>query len=255
MVDKKKDAPFHKSDENHKVIKAAGVIMIAMFISRILGFVREQAITTQFGRTYITDAYIAAFSIPDLLYNLLVGGALSSAFIPVLSSYLALDKEDEAWEMTSTVINIAVLGLTAGIILGEYFMPYLIPIVASKFSGEKLALTVTLSRIMFPAVLFTGLNGLLMGILNSYKNFVYPAVGAVVYNAGIITVGIILGPHIGIAGFSVGVIVGVIGNFLVVLVPLARMGKLKYKPILKLSHPGVKKIGLLMIPTLIGKPD
>ncbi len=238
--------------ENKKVAKAAGIIMIAMFLSRILGFVREQAMTTQFGRTYVTDAYIAAFSIPDLLYNLLVGGALSSAFIPVFSSYLAQNKEDEGWEVASTVINIAVIGLTIGILLGEYFTPHLIPIVASKFHGEKLDLTIRLSRIMFPAVLFTGLNGLMMGILNSYKDFAYPAIGAVIYNVGIIAMGVLLGPRMGIAGFSVGVIAGVIGNFLIQFPSLVRMKKMKYRMVLNLRHPGVKKIGMLMLPALIG---
>ena len=101
-------------------------------------------------------------------------------------------------------------------------------------------------------MIFTGLNGLMMGILNSYKDFAYPAVGAVIYNVGIIAMGILLGPHIGIAGFSVGVIVGVIGNFLIQFPSLMRMGKMKYRPVLNLRHPGVKKIGLLMLPAVIG---
>lgn len=240
------------TSSNIGVAKATGIIMISMFLSRVLGFVRDQAMTTQFGRSNITDAYIAAFSIPDLLYNLLVGGALSAAFIPVFSSYLAQGKEDEGWEVASTVINIAMIGLTIGIIVGEYYTPYLIPIVAKNFHGEKLALTVMLSRIMLPAVIFTGLNGLMMGILNSYKDFIYPAIGGLVYNVGIIAMGVLLGPHIGIAGFSVGVIVGVIGNFLIQFPSLARMKKLKYKLVLNLRHPGVKKIGILMVPVLIG---
>ncbi|HEX3032686.1 MAG TPA: lipid II flippase MurJ [Bacillota bacterium] len=240
------------SVENQRVAKAAGVIMIAMLLSRILGFVREQALTTQFGLTYLTDAYFAAFAIPDLLYNLLVGGALSSAFIPVFSSYLARDKEDEAWEIASTVINIAVIGLLIGIILGEIFTPALIPLVARKFQGEKLLLTIHLSRIMFPAVLFTGLNGLMMGILNSYKNFAYPAIGAVLYNVGIIAMGVLLGPRIGVAGFSIGVIVGVLLNFFIQFPTLIRKRKLKYRPIINFRHPGVIEIGALMIPAIIG---
>ncbi|MFZ3171200.1 MAG: murein biosynthesis integral membrane protein MurJ [Carboxydocellales bacterium] len=239
-------------EQNRGIAKAAGVIMIAMLLSRVLGFVREQAMTTQFGRTYITDAYFAAFSIPDLLYNLLVGGALSSAFIPVFSGYLAKGKEEEAWDVASTVINIAVMALFLGIILGEIFTPFLIPIVASKFQGESLDLTIKLSRIMLPAVLFTGLNGIMMGILNSYKDFTYPVIGAVIYNVGIIAMGVLLGPYIGIAGFSVGVIVGVIGNFLIQFPSLIRMKKMKYRPVLNLKHPGVKRIFLLMIPAIIG---
>lgn len=239
-------------NEAKTVAKAAGIIMIAMLLSRVLGFVREQAMTTQFGRTFVTDAYIAAFSIPDLLYNLLVGGALSSAFIPVFSSYLAKGEEEEAWKVASTVITVAFIALTLGIIVGEFFTPYLIPLVAKDFTGEKLELTIRLTRIMFPAVLFTGLNGLMMGILNSYKDFAYPAFGAVIYNVGIIAIGIILGPYLGIAGFSIGVLVGVLGNFLIQFPSLMRMKKMKYRPRIDLSHPGVRRIFALMIPAIIG---
>lgn len=234
------------------VAKATGIMMTSSFLSRILGFIRDQSMTTQFGRSNVTDAYIAAFSIPDLLYNLLVGGALSSAFIPVFSGYLAQEKEDEGWEVASTVINIAIIGLTVGMIFAEYFTPYLIPLIARDFHGEKLALTIRLTRIMLPAVVFTGLNGLMMGILNSYRDFIYPAIGSLLYNLGIVAMGILLGPHVGIAGYSIGVIVGVIGNFLIQFPSLKRMRKLKYKPVLKFKHPGVKKIGLLMLPVLIG---
>jgi putative peptidoglycan lipid II flippase len=241
-----------KRTDNRGLAKAAGIVMVAMLISRILGFVRDLAMTSQFGRSYITDAYIAAFTIPDLIYDLLVGGALSSAFIPVFSSYLAQGKEDEGWEVASTVVNIVIVGLCIGIGLGFYFTPSLISLVASKFDGERLDLTVKLSRIMLPSVLFTGLNGIMLGILNSYKQFAYPAIGAVIYNVGIIAMGLLLGPHIGIAGFSIGVVVGVIGSFLIQISSLFFLRKMKYRPVLNLGHPGIKKLGSLAIASIIG---
>ncbi len=233
------------------VARAAGVLMVAMLLSRVLGFVREQAMTSRFGKSFATDAYFAAFTIPDLLYNLLVGGALSAAFIPVFSGYLAKEQEEEGWIVASTVINFTIIVMTVGIVLGMVFTPYLIPLVAYKFSGPTLDLTITLTRIMFPAVLFTGLNGLMMGILNSYKHFTAPAVGAVIYNVAIIALGLALSHRYGIAGFSIGVVAGVLGNFFVQLPVLKRVG-LRYRPVLDLKHPGVRRMGLLMIPALIG---
>lgn len=241
-----------KTTGNRGLAKAAGIVMVAMLVSRVLGFVRDLAMTSQFGRSYMTDAYIAAFTIPDLIYDLLIGGALSSAFIPVFSSYLAQGKEDEGWEVASTVVNIAIVGLCIGIALGFYFTPALVSLVASKFDGERLDLTVKLSRIMLPSVLFTGLNGIMLGILNSYKKFTYPAIGAVIYNVGIIAMGLLLGPHIGIAGFSIGVVVGVIASFLLQISSLFFLRKMKYRPVFKLNHPGIKKIGSLAITSIIG---
>lgn len=238
---------------NKGLAKAAGILMIAMFLSRILGFVREQVMTGKFGQTYITDAYFAAFTVPDLLYNLLVGGALSAAFIPVFSGYLAQEQEEEGWRVASTVINLSIILLAIGIIFGMLFTPVLMKLVAYKFSGETLELAIYLTRIMFPAVLFTGLNGLMAGILNSYKHFTAPAIGAVFYNISIIFFGYVLSTYygLGIVGFSVGVIVGVIGNFLIQM-PIVKKQGFRYQMVLDWRHPGVKKIGLLMLPAMLG---
>lgn len=236
-----------------RVAKAAGIIMVAFFVSRVVGFVREQVMTTQFGKGYITDAYIAAFTIPDMLYNLLLGGALSAAFIPVFSAYLAKDQDDDAWEVASTVINLAIILFTIGITLGIIFTPKLLPLVAYKLAHKSQQLSIVLTRIMFPAVLFTGLNGIMMGILNSYQNFLSPAIGSIIYNIGIIATGVILGKYygFGIKGFAIGVIVGVVGNFLI-QIPNVRKHNPKYRLILNLKHPGVRKMGALILPALLG---
>ncbi|KNZ68830.1 integral membrane protein MviN [Thermincola ferriacetica] len=233
------------------VAKAAGMLMVAMLVSRVLGYVREIALTSKFGQTSVTDAYIAAFTVPDLLYNLLVGGVLSSAFIPVFSSYVARNEEKDAWEVASTVINLVVIVMTVGIVCGMIFTRQLVPLVAYKFKGETLDLTVKLTRIMFPAFLLLGLNGLMMGILNSYQHFKAPAFGAIIYNLSIIVFGLALAHKFGIAAFAIGVVAGHIGNFLVQLPVLVRKG-LRYKPVLNLRHPGVKRLFVLMLPAVLG---
>ena len=225
--------------------------MIGIFISRVLGLVRERAVAQVFGRTLETDAYFAAFAIPDLMYYLLVGGALSAAFIPVFTSYLAKDDEETAWHVASTFITVTVLLLLAFTIFGEIFAAKLAPLVAYDYSGSQLALLVRLMRIVFPAVLFTALAGLEMGVLNSYQHFTAPAVGPILYNLGIILGAYALGPRMGIYGMALGLVVGAFSNFAIQLPTMLKFSR-AYRPNLDLRHPGIRQIGILMFPAMIG---
>lgn len=238
-------------NQSGSVARAAGTLMVTMILSRILGLVRDQVLTARFGSSHLTDAYLAAFTIPDLLYNLLVGGALSAAFIPVFSSYLARGEEEEAFTVASTAINLMMILLSLGTVLALLFTPALMPLVAYKFPAETRGITIYLTRIMLPSVLFTALNGLMMGILNSYKHFTAPAVGALWYNVAIILAGWFLASWLGIAAFPVGVLLGVVANFLWQLPQVKKMG-FRYRPVLALQHPGLKKMFWLMLPALLG---
>lgn len=235
----------------NKVAKAAGIIMLAMVFSRIIGYVRDMVIYAQFGQNNLTDAYNAAFSIPDFLYYLLVGGALSSAFIPVFSGYIARGKEEDGWRVASTIFNIIIILMLVGITLGIIFAPTLVRILVPGFTPENIALTVTMTRVMFIQAFFMALNGISMGILHSHQHFLAPAVGSVMYNLGIIIVGLILSPYLGIIGFAVGVVCGAIFNFAVQFPALIKIG-LRYRFVIDLQHEGVRKIGKLILPVLIG---
>ena len=197
--------------KNTRVVKAAGLLMATMMVSRILGYLRDVIIYAQFGQNRITDAYNAAFSIPDFLYMLLVGGALSSSFIPVFSSYIATGKEKEGWEVASIVLTVIMALLVVGIAIGYIYTPELILILVPGFNPQAMDLTIFLTRIMFLQVVFMSLSGISMGILNSYQHFTAPAIGSVLYNLGIIIFGVLLGdtieslwPGYGIAGFPSG---------------------------------------------------
>ncbi|WP_084053158.1 murein biosynthesis integral membrane protein MurJ [Desulfonispora thiosulfatigenes] len=233
------------------VFKAAGLLMVAMFLSRIFGYVRDVVIYTKFGQNYLTDAYNAAFSIPDFLYYLLVGGALSSAFIPVFSSYIATKREEDGWIVASTVFNLVLILMTIGITIGIIFTPQLINILVPGFDAKGLAYTVLLTRIMFAQSFIMALNGISQGILHSYKHFFSPALGSVLYNFSIVIVGVLLSKRFSIMGFSIGVVFGAFLSLAVQIPALIKVG-LKYKPVIDLKHPGVKKILALILPVLIG---
>jgi len=246
------------SSQNTRVVKAAGLIMLAMVISRVLGYLRDVIIYAQYGQNRITDAYNAAFSIPDFLYMMLVGGALSSSFIPVFSSYIATGREKEGWEVASVVVNVVLMLLFIGITIGYFFTPQLIVLLVPGFDSGAMELTVHLTRIMFLQVVFMALSGISMGVLNSYNHFTSPAIGSVLYNLGIIVMGVTLGglidsiwPGYGIAGFSLGVVLGAAANFAVQVPALLKIG-IKYRFSFNIFHPGVKKLGKLMVPVFVG---
>lgn len=237
--------------EREQVARAAGIITVAMILSRVLGYVRDLALYAQFGQNRITDAYNAAFSIPDFLYMILVGGALSSAFIPVFGGYVATGREEEGWRVASSLANLVILLLLLGMVLGLVFTPQLVRLLVPGFDAGEIDLTVRLTRIMLFQTFFMGLSGVTVGILNSYRHFATPALGSVLYNLAVVLVGWTLAPYLGIAAYSLGVVLGAVLNFAVQLPPLFRLG-LRYRPVLELKHPGVRQIGALVVPVLVG---
>ncbi len=232
--------------------KAAGMISVMFLISRILGFVRESLSGSLFTR-FETDSFFAAFIIPDVMYYLLVGGALSAAFIPMFTEYLSKGKEEEGWKMASTFINLVFLILTGLTILGVFFTQWIIPLEAPHFPPDKIHLLISLTKIMFPAVCFTALAGLVGGVLNSYRYFLGPALGPNIYNIGIIAGAALLGSHFGIKGMAIGVLIGAIGNFLTQLMFLPKCGGKYYRfGYIDLKNTGFRRMLLLWIPALIG---
>ena len=243
-----------KKKQHNSVLYAAGMLTIMMTISRILGFVRDISVSSMFGISWQADAYTAAFTIPDLIYFALVGGGLSSAFIPVFSSYLATDRDEDAHVMASTILNIVAIASMVLIAIGMIFTPQLIDIMV-RFdhanAAEATALTIVLTRIMFAQCFFMCLAGISQGILQCYKEFTVPALGAVVYNIAIIVIGLLLARHIGIMGFTIGVVVGAALNLLLQIRAMRQYG-FSYKVKLNLHHPGVKQFFLLFLPVVLG---
>ena len=224
-----------KETKGDSVARSAVVVMLAMIVSRLLGYVRDVIIYAQIGQNHFTDAYNAAFKIPDCIYMILVGGALSAAFIPVVSSYLAKGKKEEVWKFTSVVINVISGLLLLLVIIAYIFAPQFIGFYVSGFDAETLELTVVLTRIMLLQAVLMAMAGICQGILQSFKIFTPTAVGSVLYNVGIIVVGAEFSglierhfPGYGITAFSLGVVAGAFGNFFVQAQALRKVGTVSY---------------------------
>ena len=221
-------------------------------LSRVLGYVREIVMTTVFGQGWMTDAYKAAFLIPDFLYLILVGGAFSTAFIPVLSEYINRDQEDEAWRVASTIFNAM---LIAVVVLMAFFyvsVPFIMNhFLAVGYAEETKELAIYLTRIMLLQSFMMCLSGICQGICHVYQQFTAPAIGSLLYNIAIIVFGLWLMPTIGITGFAIGVVVGSYLNFIVHFPILLKIG-VKWMPVLDFKHPGVHDFFRLALPVVLG---
>ena len=238
----------------HKLFNTVtgGAIVIAGFslLSRVLGLLRDRLLFSTFGAGDVLDTYYAAFRLPDLIFNTLVLGALSSAFIPVFLEYWHKDKK-EAWNIANAVLNIMLIMLVALGIVAFIFTPELVSVIAPGFDLHKRLATAELTRIMLIGIIFLGLSNIATSILNAFKRFTAFAVAPVFYNLGIILGILVLVPRFGAEGLAWGVVLGAFLHFLVQIPTVARLG-FKYTLCLRLTHKGVRKIGKLIVPRTFG---
>jgi putative peptidoglycan lipid II flippase len=234
-----------------KSITGAAIILgAASFLSRLIGVVRDRIFAHYFGAGDILDAYYAAFRIPDLVYNLLIVGALSAGFIPVFMELVAKDKK-HAWRVTNSIINILgiiLLFVTAALLL---FTPQLTVWIAPGFEGEKLNTTILLTRIMFLSPILLGISAVVSGVLQSFKSFFIYSLTPIMYNLGIILGVFLFFTPFGVRGLAFGVILGAALHLLIQLPAFFRHG-FRYRPILLLKDSSVRTIGRLMIPRTLG---
>jgi len=191
-----------------KTIASAAIILgAASLVSRLLGLVRDRILAGQFGAGDELDVYYAAFRIPDLVYSILVLGAITAGFIPVFIDYLQKDKKD-AWHLANSILNIIGTSLIIVCFILIIFAPWLIKLIAPGFSPEKMALTVKLARVMFLSSFFLGISTILGGILRSFKRFLIYSFGPIIYNLGIIFGALFLVEDYGLLGLAYGVVLG-----------------------------------------------
>ena len=244
--------PQTPSAAKAQIARAAGLVMALFVISRALGLLREMVISHRFGTGGDLDAYLAAFRLPDILFQIVAGGALASAFIPAFAAYLAQDKDRQAWQLASAVINLVLVLTTSLAAVAALAAPWLVrTIVAPGFEPARQVLTASLMRWMLLTPTIFGVSGVVMGILNARQHFLLPALAPIVYNLGIIAGALLLTPSLGVRGLALGVVAGAMGHLLVQVPGLVRHG-LRYTPTLGLRDAGVHEVGRLMVPRMLG---
>ncbi|MBU3957113.1 murein biosynthesis integral membrane protein MurJ [Patescibacteria group bacterium] len=236
------------SRKQANILSAATVIMVAVAMSRLLGLFRDRLLAGTFfgGQEWQLDVYFAAFRIPDMIFQLLVLGALSAAFIPVFSRYLE-KKEGEAYYLSSSVINFLLIFFILLSTLVFIFAEPLVRIIAPAFDPVEMSLMVNLTRIMLLAQLFFCFSNFLTGVIQSHQRFLVPALSPVAYNLGIIFGIVVLSRWLGIYGPTVGVVIGAFLH-LIIQLPLALKLGFRYSFVFDWRHPGVRQVARLMLP-------
>lgn len=231
---------------------AALMLSVSTLLSGVLGFLRDVLVTSWYEAGVQSDAYYAAFKLPDMMNYFLAGGTLSITFIPLFSAYLARDEEAEGWKLFSTVASLIGLLLAVVTLVMMMVAPHVIPIMFPGFdSAEQVALTVAMTRIVLPAQIAFYIGGLVQATLFSRETFWPAAISPLVYNVGIIAGGAALGPVMGIKGFAVGALVGAILGPLCVPLYAARH-HIRYRPGFDVRSEGFKKFIKLTLPLMLG---
>ncbi len=241
---------LRKANQRTTVGVAAFLISGSFLASRLLGLLRDRLLASHFGLGALTDAYTAAFRIPDLLFTLIVSGAFAVAFIPVFTEHWLKDERDEAWEVSSTLLNLLVLVTLAVAVLAFIFAGPLTKLVAPGFDPYRHNLTVTLTRIMLATPVFFAISSVIGSIQQAFDRFFFYAIAGVFYNVGIIFGIIVLGHRFSIYGVAIGVVVGVALQALVQVIGLHGLGY-RYHPVLKLRSQSVGRVIKLVIPRII----
>lgn len=226
---------------------------MALFVaSRIAGLARDIAISYRFGTSAEYDAYVAAFNIPDFLFNVIAGGALTSALLPTFTSLLAHNRQGDAWRLASGIINLALVLVTAGAGIAFIFAtPLAEATIARGFSPEQRSLTVNLMRVMLITPVVFGVSASVQGILNSFRHFTTPALAPIVYNLAIIFGALFLAPTFGVYGLAYGVVAGALLHLVVQLPVLFRLGA-EFFATLGWRDENVRHVGALMLPRMLG---
>jgi putative peptidoglycan lipid II flippase len=245
-------ARWFRPSHEHSAFSATVLLMSAVLLSRVIGYVREAYIAWAFGAGAQTDAYIAGFTIPDWLNYIVAGGTASITFISIYTRFLAEKREDEAQKTFSIIITVMTTVLVIGITLAAIFTPQIERVIFPKFTAEQLALCVRLTRILLPAQIFFYVGGIVSAVLLSRRLFLFPALGPLLYNVCIILGGLLFSRTLGIASLAYGALAGALaGPFLVNAIGAVRVGT-GYRPSFALRNPAFREWVRLTVPLMLG---
>ena len=230
------------------IVRAAGINSLGNVASRALGLLRESVIAGTFGASGATSAFDAVSGVPKMVYELLVGGMLSAALVPVLSEYAAAERQAELERIVSILLTLGGLVMLAVVVLLELIAKWIAPLLVGGFDAELLQTATLLVRLIVPAILIYGLSGILQAYHYARHHFAYPAMGAPAHNLGIIVAVVLLAAKFGIASLSLGILVAATTQLLVQL-PGLRGTRLSFS--LDWRHPVVRRILQLYAPVLL----
>jgi putative peptidoglycan lipid II flippase len=235
----------------HRLSIAASTLFVmgATFASALLGFFREVINAKYYGTQWEMDTFLAAATIPTILFGVF-NGALLSALVPTFSEYITHDREDEAWRLGNTILNLLAIVLTLCAIVGYIAAPWYVPLIAHGFPGPQMGVAIHMTRSLMPSIVAVSLSGVLSAMLNAYHRFRAAALTGVAINVVTIAAVVLLNHRYGIFALVFGTAWGLIAQMLVQLPSFLSIGK--YRPIIDLHHPGLKKLWILLGPIIIG---
>ncbi|MBN1258687.1 murein biosynthesis integral membrane protein MurJ, partial [Candidatus Peregrinibacteria bacterium] len=232
------------------------LLALSALFSRLLGVIRDHLLAKTFGATagtgiYNLDTYYAAFRIPDMLYNLLIFGAISAAFIPIFTKYKKRDDMENAWGFASSMLHLMLMIILVASGLAYLFAPQLAHLVAGGFTDEAFGITVRLMRIMLLSPIFFTFSAVLVSLQDSFKTFFFRSLGPLFYNVGIIFGILYFGQKFGVVGVTWGVVIGAALQLIVQLPALLQVGY-KHKWMLGWARTDVREAFRLMVPRVLG---
>src|SRR5712672_2141460 len=243
---------FFRPSHQHTAFSATLLLMGTVMLSRVIGYIREAYIAYAFGAGPQTDAYVAAFTLPDWLNYIVAGGAASITFISIYTRFLAEKREADAQKTFSIIITVMTAVMIVGTIATEIFAPQFVRWFVKGFSPDKIELCVHLTRILLPAQIFFYVGGVVSAVLLSHRLFLFPALGPLIYNIAIIAGGVVAGHRMGIASLAYGAVIGSIaGPFLINVFGAARIGT-GFRPSFEIGNPAFREWVRLSIPLMLG---
>ena len=237
--------------KSETITSAAAIVASFSVLSRLVGFVRDRILAGAFGAGDTLDIYFAAFRIPDLLFQLMVVGALSASFIPLFTKYYKKGKNKKEWELTNKILNLLVLGFGVFILLGMVFIDPLAGVIAPGFDPEKQEALAVMARVMFGAQFLLCISMVFGSVLQGAKNFFLYSLAPIFYNLGIIAGVIFFVPALGSIGLAWGVVLGAFLHLILQYVGVNALGY-KYRVLFKFKDADVKYTIKHMVPRVLG---
>lgn len=234
--------------EAGRIAWAAVIIAIGNLTSRALGLIRETVKADLFGATGMVSALEAATAIPASLYNLLIGGVISSALVPVFYEYTPEGRREDLWYLTSSLMTLTTIVLVVLVILSELLAAWVVKLPSGGLAAEFLEVGARMLRVSMPAVIFMTLSGILTGLLYALRRFTLPAFTAVAVNACVVGTALLFGRRWGVMSMAVGYLLGAMAQ---VLLQLPGLRDARLRPVFSLHHPGLLRIGKLYVPLML----